>query len=312
MAITPSTRHPDRLPPPARLRDLLRALAMLDAILQPDWEYRYFSFDPAWAPGQELGSMRNGEGDWFFAWFPAPGACAIRGFDHESPMTPFQRPGETPWPGLYDGLPASLGEVPAMGGFPPEEVTFCLWNTGSKWHRGNIDFPADEDDPDGSERLLALLDDRPESYLRLAEEVHERELPLAAVRSIYRGEPLTNETILAIDPDADTTAVARAAQEIGYPMTTSKKTTAKKPPSAAKQEEAAAAPLEPASPPQPAPPKAAATKGHADFLVEVRGPTVRMLVNGKAAAEYTGDGFTLYNEIFDLVKARIKAAKKAG
>jgi hypothetical protein len=74
----------------------------------------------------------------------------------------------------------------------------------------------------------------------------------------------------------------------------------------ATQEEAPAAQESPA----PAPPKAAATKGHALFTVEVRGPTVQMLVNGKPAAEYTGDGFTFYNELFDLVKTRIKQRKK--
>lgn len=46
-----------------RIRALSRALAMLEAILSPDWEGRYYSFNSRWAPKQEMASMRNGEGD---------------------------------------------------------------------------------------------------------------------------------------------------------------------------------------------------------------------------------------------------------
>jgi hypothetical protein len=35
---------------------------MLDAILYPEWEYRY-SFDAEWGPEEELALMRNGSGD---------------------------------------------------------------------------------------------------------------------------------------------------------------------------------------------------------------------------------------------------------
>jgi hypothetical protein len=37
--------------------DLIRqskALAMLDAILSPEWEYRYYSFNSKWGPGEMM------------------------------------------------------------------------------------------------------------------------------------------------------------------------------------------------------------------------------------------------------------------
>jgi hypothetical protein len=52
-----------RLPDIPVVRDRSRSLAMLDAILSPEWEYRYYSFNAAWGPAQELASMRNGSGD---------------------------------------------------------------------------------------------------------------------------------------------------------------------------------------------------------------------------------------------------------
>ncbi|HVJ93857.1 MAG TPA: hypothetical protein VM580_28905 [Labilithrix sp.] len=301
-----STRMLGVLPTPSRLRDLLRGLAMLDAILEQDWDSRYYSFDPKWASGEMLGSMRNGEGDWFFAWFPAAGGAAIRGFDHESPMSPFRRKDEAPWPGLYDGLPKGLSEVRSMDGFPPEEVTFAVWNTGRGWKAGAVTFPKGEDDPDGSERLWALLDDDPASYLRFAKEYYERKLPLSAVKAIYRGEPLTRELISALDPKADYETVAQQAQEIGYPMSsldrtpnkTAKKKSAKKAAAAKKVAPSAKAP------------KAPPIRGEASFKVAVLGPTVQMLVHDKPVVEFTGDGDKLYDELFDLVKAKIKERKK--
>ncbi len=46
-----------------------RSLAMLDAIMSPEWEYRYFSFNANWdaSLGERMASMRNGSGDEYFA-----------------------------------------------------------------------------------------------------------------------------------------------------------------------------------------------------------------------------------------------------
>jgi hypothetical protein len=41
----PSTRDPSALPEVGSLRRLSQSLAMLDAILCPEWQYRYHSFN---------------------------------------------------------------------------------------------------------------------------------------------------------------------------------------------------------------------------------------------------------------------------
>ncbi len=76
---------PARLPDIATLRQRAKALAMLDAILSPEWEYRYYSFDARWNEGEEMASMRNGSGDDWFLLFGAFGA-AIKGLAHESSL----------------------------------------------------------------------------------------------------------------------------------------------------------------------------------------------------------------------------------
>jgi hypothetical protein len=92
-----------RLPAIADLRGLCRSLAMLDAILSPDWEGRYYSFNASWADGEQMASMRNGSGDEYAIVFSVAGAY-VRGFDHESPMSPYANEGE-PWPGVIDEVP---------------------------------------------------------------------------------------------------------------------------------------------------------------------------------------------------------------
>ena len=48
-----------RLPAIGVVRRWSQSLAVLDAIMSADWEYRYFSFDEEFGPGQALASMRN-------------------------------------------------------------------------------------------------------------------------------------------------------------------------------------------------------------------------------------------------------------
>lgn len=69
-----STLNSDGLPGIDELRRLLQSMAMLDAILSPEWEYRYYSFNANWSTGEQMGSMRNGCGDHFFAHF-TPAGC---------------------------------------------------------------------------------------------------------------------------------------------------------------------------------------------------------------------------------------------
>jgi hypothetical protein len=64
-------------------------MAVLDAVLSPSWESRYFSFDRRWAPTEELASMRDGCGNEYSIVFTPAGAFA-RGFDHESPLSPYR------------------------------------------------------------------------------------------------------------------------------------------------------------------------------------------------------------------------------
>ena len=72
---------------PHSLEHLCKALAMLDAVMSPDWTYRYFLYDSKWgAPADErMASLDNGSGDGYFLVFSSTGNF-LKGFDHEAYM----------------------------------------------------------------------------------------------------------------------------------------------------------------------------------------------------------------------------------
>jgi len=195
------------------LRRLTRSLAMLDAILAPEWEDRYYSFDSHWGPGELMASMRNGQGVSWFALFTASGVV-LHGLDHEAPM---YRYGD-PWPGIFDTLPAELSDFVREPAFDTRNSTFCIWHRvgGAAWERGPVRFPPGED-PDGSAWLLRHLDGRPDSYRTFAAEYYEVDVPLDAVGAVYGHAPLTGELVAALNPAVSVRDLGADVAEIGYP-----------------------------------------------------------------------------------------------
>ncbi|MEV0282306.1 hypothetical protein AB0I22_38895 [Streptomyces sp. NPDC050610] len=211
-----------RLPSIVGLRNLCRSLAMLDAVLSPDWEGRYYSFDAGWADGEEMASMRNGSGDEYSIVFSAAGAY-VRGFGHEAPMSPYANDGE-PWPGVVDEVPEAFSRFVKEPAFTDEDdvpvVTACLWQaTDDRWQHGTLDFPTDCSDPDGATGLFELLIDRsPEAFQRFAEDYYEVPVDLEAVRDVYDLRPLNQKLVTSLNAEATLAELARDIAEIGYPQ----------------------------------------------------------------------------------------------
>ncbi|MEU8523702.1 hypothetical protein [Streptomyces sp. NBC_01216] len=204
------------LPDPVRLRAHLRALAVLDQAIGDDPRFCEYTFDATWGPGVEAALMENGSGDDFSVLF-APAGVLIRGFDHESEMTPYGTDDEQVWPGVIDDVPAVLRpllDVPAFRdeGVDALRVTVCLWREtdDTAWRTGStIAFPAGSEDPDGSGFLFDLLTNRsPEAVQAHFEDYYERPVPLGAVRHVLAGHPLTPAVARTLAP-----AVLRRAVE---------------------------------------------------------------------------------------------------
>lgn len=210
--MTLSTRNLNALPDIDGLRRLAQSLATLDAILSPEWEYRYYSFNRAWADGEMMASMRNGSGDRWFALFCAAGA-ALHGRAHDVAQAGHGRRE----PGIFGRLPAAFHDnllhEPA---FTTHESTFCIWRLehDARWSSGAAESAAGDD----AAGLLEILDGQPARYVAFAGSYHERDLEPDDVAAIYAHRPLTPALVRRLNPDVDLAALADDLDEIGYPV----------------------------------------------------------------------------------------------
>jgi len=207
------TKNLDTLPTIDNLRRLTQSLAMLDAILMPDWQWRYYSYNSKWSDSAAMASMRNGSGDDFFILFTTAGAI-IGGVGHESEMNV-----EGQWPGVIDSVPAVFSDFTNEPAFSVPHMTFCLWRLTDSpaWEIGPIKFP-DGPDPDGSSDLLYILDGDPSTYYYWAASYYEKNCNIGAITAIYNHEPLTPEIVGALNPEITINDLAEDVMEIGYPI----------------------------------------------------------------------------------------------
>lgn len=164
-----------------------------------------------------MGSMRNGEGDHWFCVFGEPGAF-LKGFDHESPMSPWHNPDHQVWPGVLDAVPHAFSAYLKESAFSPEETSFCIWrnHADSRWHKGTIQYP-DGPDPDGSSWMLSLLDGSPVTYKTWADGYYGKYIPLTAVEHIYAYRPLIADVVRELNPAIEPLDLRDDIAEIGYP-----------------------------------------------------------------------------------------------
>ena len=214
-----STRDLSNLPKPEDLCKLFQALAMLDAILEEEWDYRYYSFNSKWSIDEQMGSMRNGSGDDLFALFNSSG-CFLRGFDHESTMSPWNAMQPKTWLGVLDGVPQQFADALNEPAFHMEDTTFCIWRSegDSNWSHGQIEFPKNDEDPDGSQWMLSPLEGNPETYQSFVKEYYELDVDLDIISSIFAHEPLSQELLLRFPTSRNYEDVISVAEEIGYPF----------------------------------------------------------------------------------------------
>jgi hypothetical protein len=208
-----STRDLSELPDVPGLIRLNQSLATLDAILCPEWEFRYFSFNSHWEPGQQLGLMRNGEGDdWLILFSPA--GAILKGFVHKSPMA-----AKAPWPGLFEGVPGAFETFLEEPAFSRDATTFCIWRLyeDTAWKLGNVELPEGRD-PDGSAMLLSYLDGQPSSYKRWGDEYFGQPINAGAIERIYRHVPLNPSLVSALNPEINYRELCGEVEEIGYPI----------------------------------------------------------------------------------------------
>jgi hypothetical protein len=204
-----STKDFGLLPNKKSLQNICKAIAVLDAIICQEWEYRYYLYNSKWAEDEEYFGMRDGAGDLMDILF-LQNHCVISGFAHE-----FQYNQKSD---LTKNLPEIYNQFIFDEPVATNGTTFCLWtNETQNWEVGEI-----KDFNDNSEDLLAIFDGNPQTYINWASEYFDESykktgIPLKTVTEIYQGKTLTKEMVLSIvDQIEDWELLEEDLKEINY------------------------------------------------------------------------------------------------
>jgi len=258
------------LPPPNELERRSRVIAFLDTLIEPDRSLRYFDFDPKWAKGERLASMRSGEGDHYFIWFGRAGAL-VRGKHGRTTAVTDDR--------LFAELPRALFPArrePAfqLGG----DSLAAWWTTGADAWSFAIDPKRG-----GAGQLLIALDGAAKTFASYAREYHELTLGARALVALFDGAPIRADLIASLSPALDANRAFAIAHKLGL-------ATQGKPPARGRK---------------PAPTIDDETVGDAEFKIIRLDDTTKLVVGGKV--QLAAPSGALYIKVLEQVRATLRA-----
>jgi hypothetical protein len=200
------------------LRQHMQRLAALTAVFAADLGEPQFVFDLRWRKNQQVAMNIKGCGDELYMHFVRAG-CFIKGFAHESEMTPYKRPDHSVWPGVLDRVPPEFNSSMKEPAFDPQATTFAIWRlaSDSAWCTGVVEFPPGEY-KDGSADLLRPITFTPTEFTEWLAENYETDVDGDIVRSVFDGQPLSDQQMLALNPSSPIHALRSAVRDTGYPI----------------------------------------------------------------------------------------------
>lgn len=201
--------RPSTLPDYETLKSRLQSMAALDAILSPEWEYRYYSFDSRWAPSEQMGSIRNGSGDDVFFLFTEAG-CFVKGFSHEYAQNNIAADL------FYKDIPAPFLEAASEPAFSTQNVSYCAWRLREAEHWQSA-VKERYLNPDVF-FLLKDLDGTANTYQDFARDYFEMETDIQLLKSVFDKKPITKELAKSLNPELDYTLLLSHLEEIDFPV----------------------------------------------------------------------------------------------
>lgn len=176
------------LPSIEEVKKRSQGLALLDAILMPEWEYRYFSFNANWdGHGAEMmASMRDGSGREYFLHFSNQGVVGkVLAIENILPDSS----------SFLSNVPARFSGFINESAFSFENATFFFWREEGKsnWlsSPNNLkSFP-----------LLEFLVGGADSYIDWANEYYERDIDADVLNDVFNSLSVTQTQLNVLNPD---------------------------------------------------------------------------------------------------------------
>ncbi|MCW8929404.1 MAG: hypothetical protein OQL19_04085 [Gammaproteobacteria bacterium] len=181
------------------LRNKLKALALADAIIEQEWQYRYFSYNSKWSEAEEMASMSDGCGGEWFLWL-----CGdFAGYKCMSPddgKMPDLEHVKLEFPEAYKPF---LNE-PA---FSIDHAT-CLWYLdNSSWCKFGLPVK-------GLINLEEIETWEAKDYHKWATDYYERKINLSDIKKLFNNQ-FSGELALKINPEIDLEQLKEDLSKIG-------------------------------------------------------------------------------------------------
>ncbi|WP_285396383.1 hypothetical protein [Lysinibacillus sp. fls2-241-R2A-57] len=196
-----------------RLKKHLKLFAILDIIFcDEDW-LRFYHFDSNWGKDLSLATIDNGAGDHVYILLSEKGVI-IKGFDHESFLSPHARDEYAVYPGIYENTPHALLILLENDAMEKEEVTFCMWREAddTTWKKGDVVIPEGEDD--GAEFLLGTIYHDLEDYVEWAKNYYDMPISMEIIQEIFSGIPISEEIIQSLNPERNVDAARKEIKKV--------------------------------------------------------------------------------------------------
>ena len=182
------------------IREKMKILALSDAILSPDWEYRYFSYNSNWSNAEEMASLRDGCGGEWFLWL----TDNLAGYKCLSPEDGLMQNLDE----IKNKIPNNYNSFITEPAFSMDTAT-CLWLLqDSEWQKHGLQV-----------KHLINLDDiiswSAEDYHTFAVEYYEMEIDIKNIENLF-SNLFTEELALELNPEIDILELRKEISEIGY------------------------------------------------------------------------------------------------
>lgn len=180
---------------PRRLKNILKALTIIDIIMVPeenDWA-RVVNGDMHGVPGFTISDGIGNDAHIFFN----DDRAVIRGFYHESDLSPYNLKNPKPFlDTIYRNIPGDLfGYIKDVS----DDVTFCMWcDRSGTWYEN-----AHVSEDGGKANLFDYITDNAEEWISFAQDYYfeeEHTFDADAVDEVFKGAEITPELVLRINP----------------------------------------------------------------------------------------------------------------
>lgn len=182
-----------------KLKQKLKSLALLNAIIEPEWEYRYYSYNSTWGENEEMASLRDSCGGEWFIWF----SDDLIGFKCTSPVDGLA----SDFSKLTNQLPTSYSPFINESAFSMDSGSAIWYLESDIWKKYGINI-ADLPTPESVIKMSA------KEFCVFAEEMYEVELDEQIVGKILEGK-FEFEMASALNSDVDISELKKELMEIG-------------------------------------------------------------------------------------------------